>query len=125
MTNENSRNERKTLALSVITGLCLNAVWVGLTVTEVAFSIFPIIALVLAGQSLYQEYLRPPTNEDTPLIAVACFFVGLFGHSAFVKAQYPEVGSNFFSIVVALSLLLWIGVKMGVLKKKETHSDMQ
>ncbi len=73
MTHENSRNERKTLVLSVVAGLCLNAVWVGLTVTEVAFSIFPIIALVLAAQGLYQEYLRPPVSEDTSLIAVACF----------------------------------------------------
>ncbi|MBP3140343.1 YijD family membrane protein [Aliivibrio fischeri] len=124
MTHENSRNERKTLVLSVVAGLCLNAVWVGLTVTEVAFSIFPIIALVLAAQGLYQEYLRPPVSEDTPLIAVACFFVGLFGHSALVKAQYPEAGSNFFSILVALALLLWIGVKMGILKKKDTHTEL-
>ncbi|MDD9176706.1 YijD family membrane protein [Aliivibrio finisterrensis] len=123
MTNENSRNERKTLVLSVITGLSLNAVWVGFTVTEVAFSIFPIIALVLAAQGLYQEYLRQPESEDTSLIAVACFFVGLFGHSAFVKAQYPEMGGNFFSILVALSLLLWIAVKMGFLKKKDDPVD--
>ena len=123
MTNENSRNERKTLVLSVITGLSLNAVWVGFTVTEVAFSIFPIIALVLAAQGLYQEYLRQPESEDTSLIAVACFFVGLFGHSAFVKAQYPEMGGDFFSILVALSLLLWIAVKMGFLKKKDEPVD--
>jgi hypothetical protein len=124
MTHENSRNERKTLALSVVTGLCLNAVWVGFTVTEVTFSIFPIIALILAAQGLYQEYLRQPETEDTSLIAVACFFVGLFGHSAFVKAQYPEIGSNFFSIMVALGLLLWIGIKMGVLKKKEEVTEL-
>ena len=124
MTHENSRNERKTLVLSVVTGLCLNAVWVGFTVTEIAFSIFPIIALVLAAQGLYQEYLRQPEAEDTSLIAVACFFVGLFGHSAFVKAQYPEIGSNFFSIMVALGLLLWIGIKMGVLKKKEEVTEL-
>lgn len=123
MTHENSRNERKTLALSVVAGLCLNAVWVGLTVTEVAFSIFPIIAFVLAGQNLYQEYLRKPANDDTSLVAVACFFVGLFGHSALVKAQYPEIGSNFFSILVALGLLLWVGVKMGALKKKEAMTE--
>ncbi|OCH14441.1 hypothetical protein A6E05_04485 [Aliivibrio sp. 1S165] len=124
MTHENSRNERKTLVLSVVTGLCLNAVWVGFTVTEIAFSIFPIIALVLAAQGLYQEYLRQPETEDTSLIAVACFFVGLFGHSAFVKAQYPEIGSNFFSIMVALGLLLWVGIKMGVLKKKEEVTEL-
>ncbi|MGR6860124.1 YijD family membrane protein [Aliivibrio salmonicida] len=124
MTHENSRNERKTLALSVVTGLCLNAVWVGFTVTEVAFSIFPIIALVLAAQGLYQEYLRQPESEDTSLVAIACFFVGLFGHSAFVKAQYPEIGSNLFSIMVALGLLLWIGVKMDLLKKKKETTEV-
>lgn len=124
MTHENSRNERKTLVLSVVTGLCLNAVWVGFTATEFAFSIFPIIALVLAAQGLYQEYLRQPASEDTSLIAAACFFVGLFGHSAFVKAQYPEMGGNFLSIVVVLSLLLWVGVKMGLLKKKDEPAEV-
>ncbi|CED72572.1 YijD family membrane protein [Aliivibrio wodanis] len=123
MTHENSRNERKTLALSVVAGLCLNATWIGFTAAEVAFSIFPIIALVLAAQGLYQEYLRQPANDDTSLVAVACFFVGLFGHSAFVKAQYPEMGGNFFSILVALSLLLWIAVKMGLLNKKGEQAE--
>ncbi|MBE4449422.1 DUF1422 family protein, partial [Vibrio parahaemolyticus] len=46
------------------------------------------------------------------------FFVGAFGHSAFIKAQYPEAGSNFFAIMVSMILLAWIGKKLGFVSKK-------
>ncbi|WP_031842787.1 DUF1422 family protein, partial [Vibrio parahaemolyticus] len=45
-------------------------------------------------------------------------FVGAFGHSAFIKAQYPEAGSNFFAIMVSMILLAWIGKKLGFMEKK-------
>ncbi|MEH0667758.1 YijD family membrane protein [Vibrio scophthalmi] len=106
-------SEKKTLILALIAGMCGDAMLSWLTMSEVAFSIFPLIALVLSLQALYQEYLRHPVSEDIPLVGLACFFVGAFGHSAFVKAQYPEAGSNFFSIIVSLLLLLWIGKKLG------------
>lgn len=106
-------SEKKTLILALIAGMCGDAMLSWLTMSEVAFSIFPVIALVLSLQALYQEYLRHPVSEDIPLVGLACFFVGAFGHSAFVKAQYPEAGSNFFSIIVSLLLLLWIGKKLG------------
>ncbi|MBU5856743.1 DUF1422 family protein, partial [Vibrio cholerae O1] len=48
---------------------------------------------------------------------LACFFVGAFGHSAFIKAQYPQEGSNFFSIVIVLLLIFWIGRKLGYIGK--------
>jgi len=50
---------------------------------------------------------------------LACFFVGAFGYSAFVKAQYPGAGSNFFAIIVTLLLLLWVGKKLGFIAKGE------
>ncbi|MEH0690470.1 YijD family membrane protein [Vibrio cholerae] len=106
-------SEKKTLILALIAGMCGDAMLSWLTMSEVSFSIFPLIALVLSLQALYQEYLRHPVSEDIPLVGLACFFVGAFGHSAFVKAQYPEAGSNFFSIIVSLLLLLWIGKKLG------------
>lgn len=110
---------RKTLLLAVIVGMCSNALLSVLTVTEVAFSIFPLIALVLSVQMLYQNYLRNPVSEELPLVGLACFFVGAFGYSAFIKAQYPGAGSNFFAIIVTLLLLLWVGKKLGFIAKGE------
>ncbi len=112
-------SERKTLLLAVIAGMCGNALLSSVTLNEISFSIFPLIALVLAVQMLYQNYLANPVAEDIPMLGLACFFVGAFGHSAFIKAKYPEVGSNFFAIVVTLILLAWVGKRMGYLAKKE------
>ncbi|QXO17517.1 MULTISPECIES: YijD family membrane protein [Vibrio] len=108
-------SERKTLVLAVVAGMCGDALLSWLTMSEISFSIFPVIALVLSVQALYQEYLSHPVSEDIPLVGLACFFVGAFGHNAFVKAQYPDSGSNFFAIIVALLLLVWIGRKLGYL----------
>ncbi len=123
MSNESnptkSDSARKTLLLAVIVGMCSNALLSVLTVTEVAFSVFPLIALVLSVQMLYQNYLRNPVSEELPLVGLACFFVGAFGYSAFVKAQYPGAGSNFFAIIVTLLLLLWVGKKLGFIAKGE------
>ncbi len=123
MSNESSMNNRgsehKTLVLAVVSGMCSDALLSWITINEVSFSIFPIIALVLSVQALYQEYLRHPVAEDIPLVGLACFFVGAFGHSAFVKARYPEAGSNFFAIVVVLLLMVWIGKKLGFIGHSE------
>ncbi|WED21737.1 YijD family membrane protein [Vibrio sp. JC009] len=121
----NVKSERKTLILAVIAGMCGNALLSALTMTEIAFSIFPVIALVLAVQMLYQDYLKSPVAEEIPLIGLACFFVGAFGHSAFVKAQYPEAGSNFFAIIVTMLLMLWVGKKLGYVRKREQEQQEQ
>lgn len=121
MSNENNNvnrgSERKTLVLALVAGVCGDALLSWVTMSEVGFSIFPLIALVLAVQALYQEYLANPVSEDIPLVGLACFFVGAFGHSAFVKAQHPESGSNFFAIIVAMLLLAWVGKKLGFMSK--------
>ncbi|OIQ24350.1 YijD family membrane protein [uncultured Vibrio sp.] len=114
----NKGSERKTLVLALIAGMCGDALLSWMTISEVSFSIFPLIALVLSVQALYQEYLRSPVSEDIPLVGLACFFVGGFGHSAFVKAQYPDVGSNIFAIVIVMLLMLWIGKKLGFIGKE-------
>ncbi len=113
----NHISERKTLILALIAGMCGDALLSWLTMSEVSFSIFPLIALVLSVQALYQEYLKKPVSEDIPLVSLACFFVGAFGHSAFIKAQYPDSGTNFFSIVIVLLLLAWVGYKLGFIKR--------
>ncbi|MCG9751128.1 YijD family membrane protein [Vibrio brasiliensis] len=119
MSNEtnqvNRGSEKKTLVLALIAGMCGDAMLSWLTMSEVSFSIFPLIALVLSVQALYQEYLSNPVSEDIPLVGLACFFVGAFGHSAFVKAQYPDAGSNMLAIFITLGLLLWVAKKLGFL----------
>ncbi len=119
MNTNNHGSERKTLVLALIAGMCGDALLSWMTISQVSFSIFPVIALVLSVQALYQEYLRHPVAEDIPLIGLACFFVGAFGHSAFVKAQYPDAGSNFFSIIVVLLLMVWIGKKLGFIGRSD------
>lgn len=117
MSNEtnqvNRGSEKKTLVLALVAGMCGDAMLSWLTMSEISFSIFPLIALVLSVQALYQEYLRNPVSEDIPLVGLACFFVGAFGHSAFVKAQYPDAGSNMLAIFITLGLLLWVAKKLG------------
>lgn len=125
MSNESTptsaKSERKTLFLAAIAGMCSNALLSSMTLSEVSFSVFPLIALVLSVQMLYDGYLKSPVAEDIPLIGLACFFVGAFGHSAFVKAQFPEVGSNFFSIIVTMLLLAWVGKKLGYINRREAQ----
>lgn len=116
--NNRQGSERKTLVLALITGMSGDALLSWMTMSEVSFSIFPLIALVLAVQALYQEYLRNPVAEDIPLVSLACFFVGAFGHSAFLKAQYPNTGSNLISLLIVLVLLLWIGNKLGFIGRR-------
>ncbi|MDN2482317.1 YijD family membrane protein [Vibrio astriarenae] len=118
------RSEKKPLILALIAGMCGDAILSWMTITSVPFSIFPWIAMALAVQALYQDYLVNPVSEDMPLVGLACFLVGGFGHSAFVKAQYPEAGSNFFSIIILMGLLFWLGRKLGyigAMKKAESN----
>ncbi len=41
---------------------------------EIGFLYLPLIALVLANTSLYQEYLTNPVSEDIPLVEFGLFF---------------------------------------------------
>ncbi|WP_159657665.1 YijD family membrane protein [Vibrio atypicus] len=126
MSNEanqvNRGSEKKTLVLALVAGMCGDAMLSWLTMSEVSFSIFPLIALVLAVQTLYQEYLSKPVSEDIPLIGLACFFVGAFGHSAFIKAQYPDAGSNMLAIFITLGLLVWVAKKLGYMSRPTATS---
>ncbi|MGR5065959.1 YijD family membrane protein [Photobacterium sp. DNB22_13_2] len=118
MNKEQTKAERKTLVLSLLAGLCGNATLAVFTSSAVAFSIFPVIAFAMALYCLYQEYLSKPMAEGTPAIAFACFLVGAFGYSAFVRAQVPDMGSNFLPLILALGLLFWVAYKLGIMTPK-------
>ena len=118
MNKEQTKAERKTLVLALLAGLCGNATLAVFTSSAVAFSIFPVIAFALALYCLYQEYLSKPMAEGTPAIAFACFLVGAFGYSGFVRAQVPDMGSNYFQLIVSLSLIIWVAYKLGIMSPK-------
>ncbi|EOD79013.1 membrane protein [Grimontia sp. AD028] len=125
---QNHQSERKFLLLAVVAGLCGSASLATLFVDSVAFSVFPIIAFILAVYCFYQQHVNQPLTEGTPLIAFACFLVGAFGYTAFVRMQVPELGGNFFPIIVTMLLVFWVAFKMGWLsvggtKKEETPAE--
>ncbi|CAM3153779.1 YijD family membrane protein [Vibrio rarus] len=106
---------KASLLLAVVCGMSGSALFSSLAIASYSFSIFPVICLILAVQAIYQNYLSKPVNEDFPLLGLGSFFIGFFGHTAFIKAQYPDAGTNFFSIIFTLVLLLWVGKKLGYL----------
>ncbi|MDD1796162.1 YijD family membrane protein [Enterovibrio makurazakiensis] len=123
---QNHQSERKFLLLAVLAGLCGSATLATFFIDSVAFSVFPVIAFVLSVYCFYQQHVNQPLTEGTPLIAFACFLVGAFGYSAFVRMQVPDLGGNFFSIIVTMLLAFWVVHKMGWLtmnKKEETASE--
>lgn len=107
------QSERKFLFLALIAGICGSATLGSLFTPKIAFSLFPIIAFVLAGYCFYQQHVVQPLTEGTPLIAFACFLVGAFGYFAFVRIQIPDLGGNFFAILMTLLLLFWVFFKTG------------
>ena len=78
---------------------------------------------MLAASQLYQHYRHEPMVGNTPSCILLCFFIGVFGHSALVKVQYPELGSNFFSLIAMLLLLAALSIKLGISLGKTQRSD--
>ncbi len=47
-----------------------------------------------------------------PGLAAACFILGVLLYSTVVRAEYPDIGSNFFPAVLSVIMVFWIGAKM-------------
>lgn len=116
---------RKPILLALLVGLCGNATLATLSVSQLVFSIFPIIALALAAHMLYQEYLSAPMEGDTPLCTLLAFLIGVFGYSAFLRTQFPEMGTNFLSVMISLVLVIWLALKMGVAARPVVKEDVK
>ncbi|MGO1617516.1 MAG: YijD family membrane protein [Oceanisphaera sp.] len=116
---------RKPILLALLVGLCGNATLATLSVSQLAFSIFPIIALALAARMLSQEYLSAPMEGDTPLCTLLAFLVGVFGYSAVLRTQFPDMGTNFFSVMISLVLVIWLALKMGVAARPVAEEDVK
>lgn len=116
---EQANQDNGTLVLSLIAGLSISGTFDALFSSVVAFSIFPIIALVLAVYCLHVRYRKGEMPKGLPGMAAACFLLGLLLYSTIVRAEYPELGSNFLPSLICVALVLWIGVK---LKKRKSST---
>ncbi|MBG6240572.1 MAG: DUF1422 family protein [Candidatus Symbiopectobacterium sp. Dall1.0] len=76
--------EKGTLVLALIAGLSVNGSFAALFSSIVPFSVFPLVALVLSVYCLHQRYLNIEMPEGIPLLAAACFLLGLLLYSALV-----------------------------------------
>lgn len=121
---EKSGRENGTLLLALIAGLSINGSFAALFSSVVPFSIFPIIALALAVYCLHQRYQHRAMADGMPKLAAACFLLGVLLYSAIVRAEYPQIGSNFLPAIVAVALVLWIGVKLKSRKALEGNTQV-
>lgn len=106
---EKPSRENGTLLLALIAGLSINGSFAALFSSVVPFSLFPLIALVLAVYCLHHRYLNQPMPEGMPKLAAGCFLLGILGYSAIVRAEYPQIGSNFLPSIICVALVFWIG----------------
>ncbi|WP_294912071.1 YijD family membrane protein [Tatumella sp. UBA2305] len=107
MTEQNSR-DKGTLILAFITGLSINGTFTALFNHYVPFSFFPIIALALAVWYLHQRYLNRSMPEGMPSLSGGFFLLGILVYSAVIRAQYPQIGSNFIPTLLMVCLVFWI-----------------
>lgn len=117
---EKTHQDKATLVLALIAGLSVNGAFIALFSAAVPFSIFPLIALVLSVYCLHQRYLHHEMPEGMPLLAAACFLLGLLLYSALVRVEYPQIGSNFLPSLLCVALVFWIGLR---LKKQRLQDD--
>jgi Protein of unknown function (DUF1422). len=106
------------LLLAFITGLAINGSFSVLFSTFVPFSIFPLIALGLAAWCLHQRYLNRNMPDGMPSLAAAFFLLGILVYSALVRAEYPDIGSNFIPTILMVALVFWIATRFRRAKNK-------
>lgn len=107
-----SGQDKSTLLLALIAGLSINGTFAALFSAIVPFSVFPIISLVLTVYCLHQRYQNRTMPVGLPGLAAACFILGVLLYSTVVRAEYPDIGSNFFPAVLSVILVFWIGFKL-------------
>lgn len=97
-----ANQDRGTLLLALVAGLSINGTFAALFSSIVPFSVFPIISLVLTVYCLHQRYLNRTMPVGLPGLAAACFILGVLLYSTVVRAEYPDIGSNFFPAVLSV-----------------------
>ena len=104
--------DKGTLLLAFLTGLAINGSFTVLFSSLVPFSVFPLITLGLAAWCLHQRYLNRAMPDGMPSIAAAFFLLGILVYGAIVRAEYPDIGSNFVQTILMVALVFWIGLKL-------------
>ncbi|HEX4503214.1 MAG TPA: YijD family membrane protein [Scandinavium sp.] len=104
--------DRGTLLLALIAGLSINGTFAALFSSIVPFTVFPLISLVLTVYCLHQRYQNRTMPLGLPGLAAACFILGVLIYSAVVRAEYPDIGSNFFPTLLSVIMVFWIGFRM-------------
>lgn len=115
---EQPNQDNGTLVLALIAGLSISGTFDAFFSSVVAFSIFPIVALVLAVYCLHLRYHQSEMAKGLPTLAAFCFLLGILLYSTIVRAEYPQIGSNFLPSVICVVLVFWIGIK---LKKRKSQ----
>lgn len=115
---EQNPRDKGTLFLAFITGLAINGSFSVLFSAFVPFSIFPLIALGLAAWCLHQRYLNRNMPDGMPSLAAAFFLLGILVYSALVRAEYPDIGSNFIPTILMVALVFWIAIRFRRAKQK-------
>lgn len=103
--------DKGTLLLTFLTGLSINGSFSVLFSAVVPFSVFPLIALGLSAWCLHQRYLNRAMPDGMPSLAAGFFLLGILLYSAIVRAEYPEIGSNFVPTILMVAVIFWIAVK--------------
>ena len=106
-----SGQDKGTLLLALIAGLSINGTFAAIFSSIVPFSIFR-LSPVLTVYCLHQRYLNRTMPVGLPGLAAACFILGVLLYSTVVRAEYPDIGSNFFPAVLSVALVFWIGSRM-------------
>ncbi len=108
---KHSVQDKGTLLLALIAGLSINGAFAALFSSIVPFSVFPILSLLLTVYCLHQRY----QNRSMPVGLPGrrrLFILGVLLYSTVVRAEYPDIGSNFFPAVLSVAMVFWIGYKM-------------
>lgn len=115
---QQANQDNGTLVLALISGLSISGTFAAFFSTVVTFSIFPIITLVLALYCLHLRYHQGEMSKGLPTLAAISFLLGMLLHSTIIRAEYPQIGSNFLPSVICVVLFFWIGAK---LKKRKSE----
>ncbi|PIJ49925.1 hypothetical protein BL250_11525 [Erwinia sp. OLTSP20] len=111
--------DKGTLLLAFLTGLSINGTFSAVFSRYVPFSVFPVIALGLSAWCLHQRYLNRSMPDGLPSLAAAFFLLGILLYSAIVRAEYPDIGSNFVPTILMVVVVFWIGLRL----KRRTPSE--
>lgn len=117
--------ERSTLLLSLVVGLSTHGTFSALFNSSVEFSIFPIIALILAVYCLHQRYLHHAMPMGLPKFVAGSLFLGMFGYAAILRVQHPEVGSNFIPATVIVIIALWMYTSWKARKREQQQIELE